>query len=114
MPRLVLPFSGPASNFMVRCCGLLDASSSSVPLYTAPIPVLVKRFPLIVIWAFASMSADIFCPSTFSAVTLQEPWSRSRSWRMVSSPRDYIGDMDPLVRRGIELFNKGEFFACHE
>jgi predicted metal-dependent hydrolase len=22
--------------------------------------------------------------------------------------------MDPLVRRGIELFNKGEFFACHE
>src|SRR5690348_14374360 len=79
MPRFVLPFSGPASNFMSSRRGNAFASSASTPSYTAPMPVLVNLWPSMTIVLPASISAGAAWPSISSAVTRQEPCSRSRS-----------------------------------
>src|SRR5947209_4808021 len=88
MPGLVLPFSGPASNFMVSCRGFVDVLSSSVPSYTAPMPVLVKRLPSITMRAL-SRPADISWPSISRAVTVHGPCSRSISCAIVGLRQDY-------------------------
>src|SRR2546423_786019 len=88
MPGLVLPFSGPASNFMVSCRGFVDVSSSRVPSYTAPMPVLVKRLPSITMRAL-SRPVDISWPSISRAVTVHGPCSRSISCAIVRLRQDY-------------------------
>ena len=39
-----------------------------------------------------------------------------REGRSACAPEDWLVEywMDPLLERGIALFNRGEYFACHE
>src|ERR1043166_2182711 len=62
MHRLTFPFSGPPSNFMSSRRGRAVGSSTSVPEYSAPIPLLVNRSPSITTRAFASIVAGCSSP----------------------------------------------------
>src|SRR5262245_15163795 len=62
----------------------------------APMPVLMKRVPLITISASPSMVSGICCPSISRLVTFHVPCSNSRSSRMISLHKALRKNLSPL------------------
>jgi hypothetical protein len=78
-PDSCSPFPAPSVNFILNLFGLSLASTSSVPPYTAPIPLDAKRSPSTSIAASGNALSANAAPSISRVSTFHLPCSFARS-----------------------------------